>query len=90
MYIFMKGYSSFLPTFIGLSFYYWFVGVFYICAFIKYNMNISSQSGFRFSSSQLLSYVWLFATPWAAADSIPCGSPLPTLQIDPVLPGERK
>ena len=59
MYIFMKCYSSFLPTFIGLSFYYWFVGVFYICAFIKYDMNISSQSGFQFSSAQLLSYVWL-------------------------------
>ena len=25
-------------------FYYWFVGVFYICTIIKYNVSISSQS----------------------------------------------
>ena len=32
---------------------------------------------FLFSSVQLLSCVWLFATPWTAAHRLPCPSPTP-------------
>ena len=37
----------------------------------------------QFSSVQLLSHVWLFATPWIAACQPPCPSPTPGVHPNP-------
>ena len=44
--------------------------------FINHNHQFS-LCFFSFSSVELLSCVWLFATPWTAAPQLPCPSPTP-------------